>query len=243
MSGTSPGAPPRLLAALVAWLLPPGQREPVLGDLEERFRAAPSSRALPRYLFEAATVVPAILYTRLRSWFAGIGVPGRIQGGSGIATVRAQVLEFQRENSWGLRFYSSACTLVSVRLAWKMFTSDLWLERLVCAALITVFLFTLHQHYRRGSARTVPEGDSLLNLVAFHRRELARRRDFLRTLWYWKIAPIAVSTVVVLLVKRGGEGFPTALCTIGCFAFANFAARSQARGIQGRIDELDAFDG
>lgn len=240
MSSTSSKTPPKLLQSLVAPLLPPDRREQVLGDLEEHFRAAPPSRALPLYLFEVVTVVPAILYTQLRSWSAGPGVPRPLQTGSSIATVRAQVQEFQYENYCRLLFYSSVCTLVSMILAWKMFTSDLWLQRLVSAALITVFLFTLHQHYRRGSARAVPEGDSLPALIAFHQRELARRRDFLRTLWYWKMGPLAVSTVVVLLIKRGADSFPTALWTIGCFVLTHFAAGRQARGIQKRIDELDA---
>ncbi|MEZ5398204.1 MAG: hypothetical protein R2729_00960 [Bryobacteraceae bacterium] len=241
MSRTIPKSPPRLLAALVAWLLPSERREPVLGDLEERFREGPPSRALPRYLFEAVTVVPAILYGQWRSWFAELGVPRPVRAGSRIATVRAQVQDFQREISWGLRFYSSVCALVSMRLAWTMFTVDRWLPRLVCLAFMAVFLFTLYQHHRRGSARVVPEGESLPDLFAFHQRELARRRDFLRTLWYWKIAPIALSTLSVLIVKRGVDSLPAALFTAGCFAFVKFAARCQAEGIQRRIDEVDAL--
>ena len=76
-------------------------------------------------------------------------------------------------------------------------------------------------------------------LVAFHRRELGLRRDFLRTLWYWKMAPVGVLILTALLVKWNKDAVFDALFALGCLVLTSFAARSQARGIQKRIDELD----
>ena len=247
MSATPSNTPPRLLSALAAKLLPPERREQVLGDLEERFRAAPPARALQRYLFEVVTVVPAILFTQLRSWSAGPGVPRPLQLGSGVTTVRAQVEEFQHENYCRLLLYVSVSTLLSLFLAWQMFSTDFWFGRLFAVAFIAILLLTVQQHSVRGSARSVPEEDSLPALIAFHRRELARRCNFLRTLWYWKMAPLAVPILVIFIVKRNSVALSTVLWTIGCYALASFAARRQARGIQKRIDELgaqvDSLDG
>jgi hypothetical protein len=242
MSATSPKTPPGFLQSLVGPLLPPERREQVLGDMEERFRAAPPSRALPRYLFEVVTVVPAILFTQLRSWSVGPGVPRPLQSGSGLATVRAQVQEFQYENYSRLLIYFSLIALLSFFITGMlMFKAERWSQRLIGGTVIAMFLFTAHQHSRRGSARAIPEEDSLSALIAFHRRELARRRDFLRTLWYWKMAPLALPVLIALLVKQNGKTASTALWSISCLVFASLAARCQARGIQKRIDELDTL--
>jgi hypothetical protein len=124
-----------------------------------------------------------------------------------------------------------------------MFTAHLWLPRIVSAGLIAIFLFTVHQHQRRGSARSVPDGKSLAELVAFHRRELARRRDFLQTLWYWKIVPIGIPALATLIVRRNQVTLTSALVTVGSLVLAHVAARRQAQGLQQRIDELDTQAG
>ena len=55
-----PSAPPRVMEAVVGFLLPPACREHVLGDLHERYTS-------PRqYLVDALLAVPLVIASRIR---------------------------------------------------------------------------------------------------------------------------------------------------------------------------------
>jgi hypothetical protein len=238
MSANSSKAPPRFLQDFVGVFLPPSCREQVLGDLEEQYRAAPPIRALPRYLFEAAAVVPAVQFTQWRRFFVGCGVPLPLEIHSGAAVVRQRIEKFQHETYCRFLFYLSMMSLISAWLAWRIVWAESWPARLIPAALIAAFQYTVYQHYTRSPSRAVPANVSLSLLIAFYRRQLALQRDFLRTLWYWKMLPIAAPILLLLLVKPSWRVAGTALWMAGGFALSNLAARKQARGLQKRIDEL-----
>ena len=241
MSTTSSRTPPKFIQRLLGLLLPPARREEVLGDLEEQFLAAPPSRALWQYLFEVVALLPSILYSLRRCLSPGVGVPTSLETGSGIAAVRRQVEEFQQANHYRWLFYLTCAVLISGFLTWKLLLAHFWLQRIVIGGFVAIFLCTAWQHHVRGSGRTVPAGASLSVLVDFHRRELARRRDFLRTLWYWKMAPLAMPMIFALAVKRNWHTVGTLSCVVVCYALSAMVARRQARVIQQRIDELDAL--
>lgn len=52
--------PPPIVEDGLGLLLPPACREEVLGDLRERYRS------MPQYLFEAACVIPCVIWSRIR---------------------------------------------------------------------------------------------------------------------------------------------------------------------------------
>jgi hypothetical protein len=85
----------------------------------------------------------------------------------------------------------------------------------------------------------VPSGASLPELVTFHRHALERRSGFLRTLWYWKMLPLALPAIAEIALGRSGITVPVFI--IGAFTLALTAARGQARRIQQQIDELGRF--
>ena len=154
--------------------------------------------------------------------------------------VRSQVEEFQRENHCRFLFYSTLVTLIGAFLVWQVVFAHFWFPRLFCSGFVALLFYTARQHHLRSVSRAIPEGASLPDLVALYRRELARRRDFLRTLWYWKMAPLAAPVLIMIAVKQNSKSMSTAIWTLAIYALTNIAARKQAREIQRQIDELGA---
>jgi hypothetical protein len=238
----SHSAPPKSLQGFVGAFLPPNRREQVLGDLEEQYCSAPPRRALPRYLFEAIALVPTMLVTQKRRFFVGSGVPQPLPISSGIGDVRRRVEDFQHETFCRFLFYLGMISLICAWFTWQMISTESWLARTVMGTFIATYAFTVWQHYVRAPAHAVPEEALLPALIAFYRRQLALRRDFLRTLWYWKMLPMAAPFLFILALKRDGNLASSGMWMVGIFLFANFAARKYARGVQERIDELTILE-
>jgi hypothetical protein len=59
-------APPRWMQAVVSCLLPPAYREPVLGDLQERFRERGARARWLGYVVDVVTTVPQVLRSQMR---------------------------------------------------------------------------------------------------------------------------------------------------------------------------------
>jgi Flp pilus assembly protein TadB len=57
-------------------------------------------------------------------------------------------------------------------------------------------LYVVVQLYRRASSGSLPEDLGVAASIEFHRRELVRQRDMLRSVWRWYIAPIVPGLVV-----------------------------------------------
>ena len=57
-------------------------------------------------------------------------------------------------------------------------------------------LYVVVQLYRRASSGSLPADLGVAASVEFHRRELVRQRDMLRSVWRWYIAPIVPGLAV-----------------------------------------------
>jgi positive regulator of sigma E activity len=107
--------------------------------------------------------------------------------------------------------------------------------------------FVLLQLHRRGSARALPARSAAVSCLAFHRAELARQRDALRSAWLWYVAPIVPGTVMfrwgVETELAHSDQFAHGVVAnvfIACVfvAIALFNRRA-AKKLQRKIDELD----
>jgi hypothetical protein len=81
------------------------------------------------------------------------------------------------------------------------FTNYIWrfpspLVRLGCILVIMGTLFVVYTLHQRGSARTLPAESASHSCVEFHRRELQRQRDLLRSVWTWYLLPFIPGIVV-----------------------------------------------
>jgi len=111
----------------------------------------------------------------------------------------------------------------------------------LCALAAAFVAFQLH---RRGSARPTPAADAL----AFHRAELVRQNEAMRTAWAWYLAPFVpgFSLFVVGLVLGYPEAplawkltLPVLILLYGAFWFWNI--RRVRRRLETRIAEIDAL--
>lgn len=80
------------------------------------------------------------------------------------------------------------------------------------ALIILATLVVLHQLHRRGSSRPLPGADAAIASRDFHRAELLRQRDALRTVALWYVGPFVPGVVVFRW------GVETQMAGIGPFA-------------------------
>lgn len=243
-------SPNSWMVNLVGTLLPPTSREQILGDLEEVYRSRVTQtgawRATFHYVLDAAPVVVVKLWDLRRNFNAGGCVPGAVPIGADSAILRRHVEQFQHENYCRLMFYTAAMSMVSVfvlvAVSYSIYGTGRPLRPAVWIVLAVLgsFAFTVYQHFRRGSGHAVPSGLSGAELVAFHRTALARRRDFLRTLWYWKMLPL-LAPHLGLMVWRREEPHVAPLLMIVVLALTSLAARGQAQAIDREIGRLDGM--
>jgi len=115
-----------------------------------------------------------------------------------LENIHDQAARFQRRIYWGnaLEYaVSVVCVGIFGLYVWVL---PGWMTKLGSALVIVAIFFIMWQLARRGKAHALPEG-SALGLVDFHRRELVRRRDLLRSAWSWYILPVMPGVVLMLL--------------------------------------------
>lgn len=116
-----------------------------------------------------------------------------------------------------------------------------WMTKLGALLVLAGTGVVMWQMVRRASARALPR-DLASSLLDFHRRELARQRDALRSAWLWYVAPIVPGLVLLLCGRQIENGrwqpsvfIVTALTMLGVVLVNLYAAR----GLQRQIDKLD----
>jgi hypothetical protein len=117
---------------------------------------------------------------------------------------------------------------------------------------IAGMLYMASQLHKRGSARSVPGDMALTTCLDFHRRELKRQRDLLRSSWSWYLGPMIPGMVVIMLgavlANPGHLRHPrlfvvayAGLCAL-VFLWVRELHKRCVRRMQRQIDELDAVE-
>jgi hypothetical protein len=94
-----------------------------------------------------------------------------------------------------LREYAGA----ALGIAWYTFYIFKFHDPLIragAALVIAGVLYVVVQLYRRASVGTLPADLAVTASVEFHRRELVRQRDLLRSVWRWYVGPIVPGLIV-----------------------------------------------
>jgi hypothetical protein len=131
-----------------------------------------------------------------------------------------------------------------------MFTFDIFkfpspVVRAGCVLLIAGMVCIMVQIYKRAAPGRLPADLALTDSLGFHRRELVRQRDLLRSVWWWYIGPIVPGLVVFtvgLLPHRVGAMvfYPSFfLAVLGLIVWVN--QRAAAR-LERKIAELDNLE-
>ncbi len=225
------------MQAAVSVLLPPPYREPVLGDLQERFGQRGARARWLGYVVDAATTVPQVLRSQMRR--TGTGGSFCIAGGPSDLRSRAEHLQT-------LVWIRNAVILVSVLLVIGIFllnAGGAWRfhESVSLAMTIGWVGATWRLYGVRGRSRSVPTSLSWDELRAFHRRELARQMDLgWREFVYWSVPAaslILYGLAIAALPTRSGLVLLGALVMQNCVIA--WAHRYERIRYQRELDRLD----
>lgn len=113
------------------------------------------------------------------------------------------------------------------------------------ALIIAGALCVLFQIYKRATPGTLPEHLALTASLEFHRRELARQRDLLRSVWLWYLGPFVPGILVFgigVSPRHGTASWLNAvpfLLIFGAVMWLNYRA---AKGLDRQIAELDKLE-
>ena len=177
--------PPRFLTRVIETLLPPDQREQILGDLEERYLSRGAGMAAWwSYLRDAVSVVPPIVLRALRRTY-GIA-PERLAQASARGSLRMEdpesVLRWARNYQQGqharnllLFLYGPIVLALTLAPSWRS-PDSLWAWTVI-AGMIGLYVDAALRLQRARFARAVPSEASTAALLRFHREEIRRQLD------------------------------------------------------------------
>jgi hypothetical protein len=101
-------------------------------------------------------------------------------------------------------------------------------------------VYRLHRH---GSILAMPEEFALTSCVEFHRAQLLRQRDLLRSVWRWYLLPFVPGLFLLLMARAAvdpGRATRAALINVLVFLGIGWLNERAARRIDREIESLDA---
>jgi hypothetical protein len=195
--------PPRWMQAAVSSLLPPAYREPVLGDLQERFGERAAHERWLGYVSDVVLTVPQVLRSQMRR---------SVAHGSACAVAAPVGLRSRAERHQTQVWIRNAFMLVSVVLligtfllnargAWQFHES-------VSLAMTIGWVGAVWQKYGvHGRSNIVPASLSWDELRAFHRRELIRQMNLgCREFVYWSMPAVLLILYALAAAVPGFRG-------------------------------------
>jgi hypothetical protein len=140
-----------------------------------------------------------------------------------------------------------AAAFVVLASARYIYEYDTPLMQLGSALTIVAVLYIVWQLHKRGSARTLPQGESPLPWLESHKRQLERQRDALAGVWKWYIAPFVPGLSVFMagraLENPPGEWASVPVTIAGMVFLATGCAwlnHRKSRQLQLELDELES---
>ena len=175
-----------------------------------------------------------------------------------LAELQRKAKKLESRVQWrNVREYA-ASAIVIVAFGYYIFKFHDPLIRLGCVLVVAGTLFMVYTLHQRGAAQTVPAEMGLRPSLEFHRRELERQRDLLRSVWTWYLLPFVPGLSVFLVgLFRTTMQQPNAaahagtivaaygLAAAGCAAvFVGIGKLNEwgARKLQREIDALNALE-
>jgi len=205
-----------------------------------------ASAGLPRWTMIFGGCLAALLLWVLRMWFPQRGsrlreTPAPAGSVMSLDDIRRKTLEFQVKISRrNLREYvAAAFVFLSMALSFQK-------GPLAAVLIIAGVLYVVWQLHSRGAARTAPPDGDFATYLDFHRRELERQRDLLRTIWSWYLGPmipgLAVAVVSSAIKNPRPWIFVYAILVVLLFLGIGKLNLDAARKLQREIDALNAME-
>lgn len=111
-----------------------------------------------------------------------------------------------------------------------------------CWLVVLAALYLVYHLHRHGAVRRPPEEPGLTTCIDFHRSELVRQRDLLRSVWWWYLLPFVPGLFLILIgssPERSGRWAGGLLIAV-TFVGIGLLNQRVARKLQRRADDLDA---
>ena len=165
-----------------------------------------------------------------------------------VAIERMLARSFQSTVSLRNFFEYVAAAAIIIAFGYSAATASSWIVQAGYVLGIAATVYISWQLHARASARSLPPTGAL-SALAFHRAELARQRDALRSVWGWYLAPMIPFFVVVtlgrLLEKPSDWPFWVAWLAVAGLILAGVLHLNLrgAEALQRDIEEIDALSG
>ena len=152
-----------------------------------------------------------------------------------VEEIRMKAAQFQKKIARrNLREYAAAAIVVAAFTGYAILLPGALIK---AGSILTVVaaLFVAYRLHRKGSSRPVPAAVALSSGVEFHRKELERQRDLLRSVWLWYLGPF-VPGMVLFGLGMGSLIWASGLALV--FAVVWWLNARAARRLQSEIDAL-----
>lgn len=157
--------------------------------------------------------------------------------------------KFEKRVRWRNRREYAGVAIVIASFGYYIGEFPTPVVRIGCGLVIAGALFVVYALHKRGSARPVPAEMAYRTCLDFHRSELQRQRDLLRTVWSWYLLPFVPGLAVFLtglaVEQMGGRWRPVIVFALVCavlFTALERLNRWAARNIQRQIDALSTLE-
>jgi hypothetical protein len=138
------------------------------------------------------------------------------------------------------REYAASAFVVVWFSVWAWFAES-GVTAVGCWLVVVAALWVVLHLYRRGAAQWTTGEQEVMSCLEFHRSELVRQRDLLRSVWWWYLLPF-VPGLILISVGNSLEGWALLAPGFAVVTFAGVGLLDQrvARQLQRRVDDLDA---
>jgi hypothetical protein len=137
-----------------------------------------------------------------------------------------------------------AAVFVLVSFSWIMWVESSGTVRTGAGLVIAAVVFVVYQLHTRGTATSFPSDLGLRSALEFHRVQITRQVDLLRSIWWWYLLPMVPGFIVLNIgmalehperrLRIAATGVLGVLLALGIYELN----RRAAAGLQRRLDRL-----
>jgi len=137
----------------------------------------------------------------------------------------------------------TAAAVVVVAFGRILWTGPGVAGRAGAALILLATAYVVYRLQRHGSTSAMPEALALTSCVEFHRAQLVRQRDLLRSVWKWYLLPFVPGLLVMLMGRAAedpGRAVRATLISAVVFLGIGWLNERAARRLDREIEALDA---
>ena len=156
--------------------------------------------------------------------------------------VRGLAEKFERTISRrNRREYTAAAFVIVWFSVWAWFAESAVVAR-GCSLVVLGTLYLVYHLHRHGAARRPVGEQGITSCLEFHRSELVRQRDLLRSVWWWYLLPFVPGLLLILIGSslKGSERWAGGIFIAVTFVGIGLLNQRVARKLQRRLDDLGA---